>query len=236
VPHPVRFTVITYQPPTDPRLGRVVEHDERSRNYAFTLTQPTHTTVNWTTSAPVLDQGDVGSCTGNAMAQLLDTDHFTGTGLGGKYLDETDALTLYELATRLDHMPGEYPPTDRGSSGVAVAKAAEKLSYITRYEHCFGWPHFQAAIETQPVIVGTLWTQQMMTPGPDGLVTVGELSDQTVMGGHEYLCRGINYETQRITFRNSWGAGWGDQGEFAISFTDFETLLACEGDVTVPQR
>jgi len=232
MPHPTRFAVQSYKP-QDPRLGRVVEHDERSRDYPFTLSQPSNTTTDWPSHAPVLDQGRIGSCTGNAMAQCLDCDFFAGHGLGGKYLTETDALTLYSIASTLDHMPGEYPPSDRGSSGIAVAKAAEKLGYITSYTHTFDWPHFQAAIETQPVIVGTLWTQQMMTP-VGGLVTVGPLDDTTVMGGHEYLCRGINYQTGLITFRNSWGTGWGEAGEFTMTFADFEMLLANRGDVTVP--
>ena len=225
-------------------LGRHVEHDDRSRGYAFTTTRPAadKTTV-WPTSAPVLDQGKLGACIGNATAQLINCAFFDKTrqrANHGHYLTERDAREIYSLATHLDNIKGEYPPTDTGSSGIAAAKAGEKLGYFSKYTHAFGFDHFRAAIQTQPVIVGTLWTKPMFTPNTDGLVRVGEISDATIDGGHEYLCRGIDYERRWVLFRNSCGAGWGcagpdnTPGSFYISFDDFAALLGQQGDVTAP--
>lgn len=53
-----------------PALGRVVDHDERSRLYQARLAT-TQRSVLWGHHAPVLDQGELGSCTGNAFEMLL---------------------------------------------------------------------------------------------------------------------------------------------------------------------
>lgn len=212
-----------------PALGRLVEHDERSKMYQAAQA-PAQRSVLWGHHAPVLDQGQLGSCTGNATAQLINTDAFSAARKAG-YLNEQDALKIYELGTQLDNQPGTYPPDDTGSSGIAVAKAGVRLGYFTGYKHAFGFSHFCAAVQLQPVIVGTTWHNGMFKPNAKGFVK----PSGAVAGGHEYLCLGISYETKTLTFLNSWSAGWGPLGgRFLMSFTDFTKLLADQGDVTAP--
>lgn len=213
-----------------PGLGRHVEHDERSRNYpARTATRDR--SVLWGHHAPVLDQGEVGACTGFALAQLLNTDPFaTSRTTSGGYLTTGDALRLYGLATSLDDILGVYPPDDTGSSGLAVAKAGVQLGYFSAYRHAFGFDQFATALQLQPVIVGTAWHEDMFTPDSDGRVTPGG----AVVGGHEYLALGIDYDTRRVTFLNSWGPGWGRAGRFTMGFSVFARLLADRGDATAP--
>jgi hypothetical protein len=215
-----------------PALGRLVEHDPRSRNFAAALA-PAQRNVLWPHHAPVLDQGQVGSCTGNAMAQLLNTDVFAksraAAGVSG-FLTERDALKLYHDATVLDGFPGTYTPVDTGSSGLGVAKAAKKQGYITAYAHAFGLPHFLSALQLQPVIVGTDWTNGMFKPNRKGFVK----PTGSVAGGHEYLALGVDYTSQTITFLNSWSSSWGQQGRFFMTFADFGKLLGSQGDVTAP--
>jgi len=185
--------------------------------------------VLWGHHGPVLDQGDIGACTGNALADCINTDPFAAARPNG-YLTETDALKLYELATTLDNVSGQYPPDDTGSSGLAVCKAGVQLGYLAGYRHALGFDAFAAALQLQPVIVGTNWTEAMFTPDSDGTVhPTGQ-----VEGGHEYLALGIDYNAQRLTFLNSWGESWGDHGRFYMSFGDFADLLAAQGDATVP--
>lgn len=212
-----------------PRLGRLIDHDEKSRNFAARRAAAPRS-VLWGHHAPVLDQGDLGSCTGNATAQLVNTDHFALCRPNG-YLDEADAVKIYSLATRLDGIKrNTYPPADEGSSGLGAAKAGKKLGYFTSYNHCFGFNHFAAAVQLQPVIVGTNWYEAMFNPDNQGFVWPrGE--DQ---GGHEYLCLGISYETKTLTFLNSWGDQWGRDGRFFMTFGTFTKLLAEQGDATAP--
>lgn len=222
-------------------LSRHIEHDSRSRSFAFSG-PIVEKTVVWPHNTPVLNQGQVGSCTGNAMAQLLNCALFAHCRLGRVALNEADALKLYSLATHFDGFGPDqfYPPHDEGSSGLGVAKAANFLGYIDTYQHCFTFAQLQAAIQTQPVITGTSWTQSMFNPDPTtGIVPVGPLNDHTVAGGHEYLIQGIDYELNCIVCLNSWGTGWGGgkgltHGQFRISFTDYASLLADSGDIVVP--
>jgi hypothetical protein len=210
-------------------LGRLVEHDPRSKLHpARRAARPR--TVLWDHHAPVLDQGELGSCTGNALAQLLNTTKFTASRPKRKYLDERSAVDLYSVATGLDDIDGTYPPVDTGSSGLGVAKAGVRLGYLSAYQHAFGFVHFAEAIQLQPLIVGSNWYDAMFEPDVRGFVKpVGEIA-----GGHEYLALGINYAGQYVTCLNSWSAQWGLRGRFRLTFADFNTLLNQDGDVTVP--
>lgn len=212
-----------------PALGRLVEHDEKSRFFQA-LKAVTPRSVLWGHHAPVLDQGDRGSCTGNATAQLINTDFFAKSRNHGQYLIESDALKIYELGTKLDDIPGAYPPDDTGSSGLGVAKAGVKLGYFSGYKHAFGFAHFAAAVQLQPVIVGTNWYESMFKPNKSGTVKISG----AVAGGHEYLCLGISYESKTLTFLNSWSNSWGVNGRFHMSFAAFTQLLNEQGDVTAP--
>lgn len=211
-------------------LGRLVEHDEQSRQHpARRATQPR--TVLWTHSAPVLDQGDLGSCTGHALAQCLNTGRFrSARGTRGRYLDHAAARALYASATVLDDFPGAWPPHDTGSSGLAVCKAGVRAGYLAGYQHAFGFDHFAAALAISPVIVGTTWTDAMFTPDADGFIH----PSGSAAGGHEYVVLGINYRARYVTILNSWGPRWGRRGRARIRFDAFTALLADHGDVTVP--
>lgn len=216
------------------RLGRTVEHDERSRAFGFPVaTKVALKSVLWEHRSPVLDQGDVGSCTGNAMAQLCNTTAFTAARTranAGKFLDEAHALWFYSMATRLDDVEGSYPPDDTGSSGLAVAKAAKYYGFVRSYQHSFSFGQFQQALRKQPLIVGTNWYSTMFKPSSTGLVHVrGSLE-----GGHEYLVLGDDVSAKRIVCLNSWSDGWGKGGRFHMSYKDFQRLLEEDGDVTVP--
>jgi hypothetical protein len=226
----------------DPRLGRIQVHDSRSLKFAAARRslRPKKKNTLWGSGAAVLNQGDLGSCTGNAAAQWLNTDFATVARQRVKptgFLNERDAVSFYTLASQVDSIAGSYPPEDTGSSGLGVAKAIQRLGYITKYGHTFSFTSFQATVEQQPVIVGTVWTNQMSDP-VKGLVTVGRINDSTIDGGHEYLVAGIDWVAGVIICRNSWGDvgqwnGCKPGGYFAITFSDFQKLLSYEGDVTV---
>lgn len=210
-------------------LGRHVEHDERSRAFAFQSTL-TPRTVAWISDAPVLDQGRLGSCCGNALAGWLNVSTNQAARHTTTDLTEADAVQLYSVATRFDRIPGGYPPDDTGSSGLAVCKAGKMLGYLSAYHHVFGFAAFLSAMQHGPVIVGTDWYDRMFTPDPDGVLHVAG----DVVGGHEYLIIGCDLENKVVTVLNSWGAEWGVKGRAYLGFDDFRRLLAAQGDCTVP--
>jgi hypothetical protein len=208
-------------------LGRHKEHDPRSLNYPA-QTAAVVTKV-WTHYGAVLDQGQVGSCTGNAMAQALNTKPLRAVGRA--LLREADAVQLYSAATALDNVPGTYPPDDTGSSGLAVAKAAQNAGYITGYTHAFDLDHVLGALMLGPLICGTDWHQDMFNPDPDGTVH----PTGAIAGGHEYLLLGVHPRMERLTFLNSWSKSWGYHGRFYMSFDDFDGLLNAGGDAVAPR-
>lgn len=226
--------------PTDPRLGRHVQHDPRSLHFAHgVLPKTAIKTVDWTRRAPIFDQGSLGSCTGNAAAGLVGTDCATRTGLtsveiSGNILpvDETLAVQVYSLATQLDEFQGAYPPDDTGSSGLGAAKALVRLGLAAKYTHAFSINALQSALQSGPVMVGTVWMQSMFDVDPDGFVIVDRKSQ--VAGGHEYVISAYNATRQAYRIDNSWGDSWGTRGSCLITQANLQWLLSQQGDVTVP--
>jgi hypothetical protein len=208
-------------------LGRHVQHDPRSKSFHAARAVAIKD-VMWEYHGQILDQGRVGSCTGNSAVEVLMTgpyyDHYQ------KVYTEADALAIYERATHLDSIPGYYPPNDTGSSGLAVMKACKEKGWIGGYRHAFGLTHALQALMLGPVIAGTAWYENMFNPTPDGFVRVGG----AVAGGHEYTVIGYDSSRDAVRCINHWTASWGDHGYFWLKRSDWGNLLADYGDVTVP--
>lgn len=215
----------------DKRLGRHVNHDSRSKNYRVERKTASPVTKSWNRDTPILDQGNLGSCTGNGSTGVLGTDPFFALvkqAFPNTTLDEAEAVKIYSLATQLDNYQGTYPPTDTGSDGLSAAKACQQLGFISGYTHALSLDDLIQGLQTGPCIVGTDWLTGMDSPDGNGLVH----ATGTVRGGHEYECWKVDMENSMLGFKNSWGASWGDAGGFYYSFADFSKLLKDDGDAT----
>lgn len=214
------------------RLGRHV--DARLRQLARPYAGPRKAiaSVTWPRNAPILDQGDIGSCTGNAMTGALATGPLFAALPAGVTLDEAEALKLYSAAEVIDG-DGPYPPQDNGSTGPSVAKAAEDDGLISGFTHYTDLGSTLQALMDGPVILGVNWYSSFDTPAADGTVSIS--GDAYVRGGHEILARIVDAEAQMIGCDNSWGSSWGDAGGFKLSFATLERLLEEAGDCTAPQ-
>jgi hypothetical protein len=209
------------------RLGRHVEHDPKSWEFPAVIQPGPLRKVLWERAGGPFDQGDVGSCTGNAVAGALNT---LPLNRGQPLLDERDALNIYSRATHLDHYKGLYPPDDTGSSGLAACKAAKQLGLIAAYRHAFGINHALQALQLGPVVTGVYWYEGFDRPDRHGRVQIaGE-----IRGGHEFEVVGYDPDTKLLAAWNSWGAGWGLGGMFLFTVDTWDRLLHEQGDVTVP--
>jgi hypothetical protein len=209
------------------RLGRHVEHDERSRKFGLEAPKVVPLDdVIWKRHGRVFDQGELGSCTGNAATGCLMTAplyrRFHNYG-------ERTAIKVYSRATVLDGFAGSWPPEDTGSSGLAAAAALKERGLIREYRWAFGISEALTALQTGPVITGVDWYEGFDHPDSNGRV---RLYGQ-VRGGHEFLVRGYLRDTNEVLCDNSWGDGWGDHGSFRMYVSDWATLLERDGDVTV---
>jgi hypothetical protein len=212
------------------RLGRHVEHDERSKAFAVERA-PTLKSARYERHCAPYDQGALGSCTGNAMAGLLMTSPFWTPG---RSLTEADAVRLYSEATELDSIKGIYPPDDTGSSGLAVAKAARKEGFIKAYYHAFGLDHVLGALSLRPGILGINWYSSFDVPTSSGECAL--TADAWVRGGHEVEMFAIDVEQKRVWCYQSWGLTWGglQNGTFWFAFGTLGRLLSEQGDATFP--
>lgn len=215
------------------RLGRHVEHDPRSR--AFPFEAPTELklrTVRHRRHARILNQGDLGSCTGNACVGALACEPIYGRlPEHHRRLDETEAVALYAAATAIDDVPGTYPPTDTGSSGLAVAKAARSAGMIRSYTHAFGLDHVLRALMRGPVLIGINWYSSFDRPAEDGTIAI---ADQAwVRGGHELVLNEYDADRPDVAGDNSWGVSWGLHGRFRLGLDTLARLLDEDGDATV---
>lgn len=212
-------------------LGRHQEHDPRSKAYPAARAVALRD-VTWDYHGQVLDQGHLGSCTGHAAVEVLMCGPYYDHGQ--KVYTEDDAVAVYSEATHLDRVPGFYPPTDTGSSGLAVMKACRKNGWIGGYHHAFGIIHALQALQLGPVITGVPWFDGMFHPDGNGRV----IPSGPVAGGHEFLVlgytNGVGDGAAMVECLNSWGADWGQAGRFKLSVGDWAALLHQGGDVTVP--
>lgn len=236
--------------PSDPRLGRHVRHDSRSLAYQV-QPKPRHqlNSIRHVSKIPVLNQGQLGSCTGNAATKCLSYPNFwsgvvsASVGFaaarfmfGQDVLSTTDtvanenyAVGLYSDATKLDNWQGEYPPNDTGSDGLSVAKALKQRGLISGYQHATSLDAVLTALQNGPVITGTIWTKDMFEVDADGRIFV----TGATAGGHEYVLDEVDMQLKRIWIQNSWGRDWGQNGRAYYTFDDYEQLLRQQGDATI---
>lgn len=225
----------------DPRLGRHIVHD--SRSWAYRLPEiveglPVPQVVHHDSEIPVLDQGQVGSCTANALLGVLGTvpyaDKLAVRGVQVSGWDEALALSVYHDETAIDdrEIPGVYPPDDTGSAGIYSMQVAQARGWITSYHHAFSLSAMQHALVTGPVSLGIPWLNSMFEPHNDGTLKVDFSSG--IAGGHQVAIVGYDLKHSFVELRNSWGTSWGLQGYARLPINGLSGLLRNGGDVVQP--
>lgn len=218
-------------------LGRHIEHDERSRDYAYqaSIVRKLRKLTHGTTGG-ILNQGQIGACTGFATAKACNSRPIIDPLKGDKTLTNEDGLDLYHRATIADGYPGEWPPDDTGSSGLAACKGAKDRGLITSYRWAFNLDDALQALMRGCILIGISWYEGFDRPRSDGLVTISG----SVRGGHELCVRGYDPTVSSsasqalIWLDNSWTDGWGLKGRCCMTVATLEVLLADGGDVAVP--
>ena len=235
----------------DPRLGRHIRHDPRNRDHAVPRRAVSDRgDIRWRNhSRHKLFQGRVGACTGFTGAQALNTEPYRAgrRARGLRLTTNEDGFAYYSGATARDPWPGVWPPTDTGSSGLAVAQEMQARGEIVGYQWAFGYDHGLAALAEGPLMQGSWWTADMFRPEPGGRVRpTGQDA-----GGHEYLWVGHEVRSKlqpsqnRSWFVNHWedeaaGDYWGvtpsgdpgpGGGYFWMTADDHRQLLDRDGDL-----
>lgn len=214
-----------------PYLGRQKVHDDRSR--AFAMPRKAIDRSLWKDKAvriydplPNPNQS-VGNCTMCAKAMQMNA---VGNRVTGVVLDMQWAMDGYHIVTGIDPFPGQYPPDDTGSSGLASCKAAEQMGIGGAYYHEFNGADgvVQAVMEGKVVSVGTWWYESMFDPQPSGIVRPFGAK----AGGHQYVARGYDKSRDLVLIR-CW---WGSYRDVWIMRPDLDALLRDGGDAHWQER
>lgn len=223
-------------------LGRLKVHDSRSRNFAHPVEAPVSgVSVRHRMLAPNDDQFFTSGCVGFSGTNLLNTRPAVksrkrfNTALKGlkvnRFLDNNDGLRNYSESTKRDPFDWTYEPDDNGSSALGLMKFWKELGVISGYDWAFTFDQFLAALQKQPVLLGTWWYEGLGNPDKRGVVR----KTGAQVGGHEYLANAILWNDRLIGCENSWGEDYADHGKFYVHWDDMEALIMDEGDVAVPR-
>jgi hypothetical protein len=212
----------------DVRLDRLVQFDERSRNYSISEIKNKKKLRSYTwLCEDYFDQGKEGECVGYALGHELAARPAEVKGLTDKFLIEK----IYWEAQKIDPWEGgSYPeanPKYEGTSILAGVKIVKNLNYIKEYRWAFNIDDVVYGIgHNGPAVFGLNWYDGMFKPDSEGFIKpTGEL-----LGGHAILGRAIDIKKGFITLRNSWGRNWGIDGDCYLRIEDLEKLLKEYGE------
>lgn len=118
------------------------------------------------------------------------------------------------------------PMKENGSTIRSAVKVMKNNGQIDAYAFA---PNVETikwwVLNRGPLVVGTLWTEEMLEPDKDNIIHV----DSNVVGGHAYLITSYD-ESGYFGIQNSWGSDWGFNGKAYISEDDFEKLYFRGGE------
>lgn len=190
--------------------------------------------------SPIVDQGQLGSCTANGIASGLMEYLFLKAG---QPLIRLSRLFLYwqerKIENTISQDSGAYirdgmkvaqsigccpevdylyditrftdSPTSKADADAAAFKVAE-------YHRVLTYNDMKAALANgQPVVIGfTVYDSfESIEASNGGLLPTVDKSKESILGGHAVCAVGYNpteHPGEYIVIRNSWGKDWGDHG------------------------
>lgn len=232
-------TIYVEQLPFHPLLGRNIRLDSRSLDYAVQPEGVNVTSIRHAQFIGVLDQGQVGACTGNASCSCAyHAPFFELTSPRWSYTpDEAGARAWYHDNTAHDDYSGTWEPDDTGSDGLTSSKMAVAAGVASGYRAALDLDSSLQALMKTPGITGIPFYNSMFDVGSSGLMTVTQSSG--LAGGHE-LCvdevvladaGGNGTGKLLVGGPNSWGSSWGDGGRWYLTGDDWWALRQQQGDV-----
>lgn len=191
--------------------------------------------------SPVEDQGDIGSCTGNAIASVIEYLYRKAK----RTVDVSRLFIYYEerlLEGTVGYDSGAYI---RDGIKVVYKKGAPletlwpynerkfaykppQFAYIDAlnrkaisYQRCADFNAVKAAVaQGYPVVIGFDVYESFESDivASTGQMPYPNVATEQLLGGHAVAIVGYDDTTQKFIVRNSWGTGWGDRGYFYMPY------------------
>jgi C1A family cysteine protease len=193
---------------------------------------------------PVYDQGDLGSCTGNAIAAAFAfakkkeapkapfmtpsrlfvyynervMEHTVSQDAGAQIRDGIKSVAKQGVCSE---STWPYVPKDFKKKPPKAAYSEALLNQALSYERVL-----QSLVQMRvclasgfPFVFGFSVYEGFES---DAVAKTGKLMlpgpNEAALGGHAVLCVGYNDAQQRFLVRNSWGAGWARKGYFTMPY------------------
>jgi C1A family cysteine protease len=192
---------------------------------------------------PVYDQGDLGSCTANALASAYQFEemkqgkenfmpsrlfiYYNERAIEGTINEDAGAMIRDGIKTLVD--AGVCPETmwmyDPKKFATKPCKCCYKeaqknqvLQYLRIAQHTLQGVK-EALADGYPVTFGFTIYESMMTDqvANTGLVPVPTATDKPI-GGHAVKAVGYDDSKECLIVKNSWGTNWGMQGYFYLPY------------------
>jgi C1A family cysteine protease len=196
---------------------------------------------------PVYNQGQLGSCTGNAIAGAIEFDRlkqqlrpdFVPSRLFIYYNERVIEGTVpYDAGAQIRD----------GIKSVATVGACDEQLWpydIAKFAQQPPKPAFDAAAATKAASYCRVARSLMQMKGclasgypfvfgftvydafessdvaTSGVLNMPDTSKESVLGGHAVLAVGYDEPAQRFIVRNSWGSEWGQAGYFTMPYAYF---------------
>lgn len=192
--------------------------------------------------SPVEDQGQLGSCTGNAIVGAMECleniekqkfidlsrlyvyyneramEGTIKTDSGAQIRDGIKTLTVNGVCTEIlwpyNISKFKNKPTVKCYTDGATRKVTSyyRIDTLSDMQNCLA--------SGFPFVFGfSVYTSfESDTVAKTGIVNLPAKGEK-LLGGHAVLCVGYDNSTQRFLVRNSWGSSWGQKGYFTIPYT-----------------
>jgi C1A family cysteine protease len=215
--------------------------DSRDYLYQSTLTTKSSKVDLRPFCTPIEDQGNLGSCTGQAIAgaieylnkkagkttdisrlfiyyyerAMINTVHYDS----GAYIRDGIKVVYKNGAPLEKFWPYNIRRFTQSPSAQAITDAKNRkvslYERITTLDGCIN-----ALSNGFPVTVGfyvyNSFTSRQVTT--TGIMPYPNVARERLLGGHAVLLVGYDNTTNRFIARNSWGSNWGDRGYFYMPY------------------
>jgi C1A family cysteine protease len=191
--------------------------------------------------SPIEDQGQLGSCTGNAIAGLIeyiDRKNHKNLDVSRLFIYYQERLmegtvwydsgayirdgikAVYQYGAPLESLwPYDARKLTVRPSYNAYTDAAKRK--VKAYQRCANFAAVKTALAAgNPVVVGfdVYESFESDAVAATGVMPYPNVNTEQLLGGHAVTIVGYNDQHSWFIVRNSWGTSWGDHGYFYMPY------------------